>query len=118
MAGIHKYFQAMTLHVPPAEETDIGEKATPAANVAVQHIVTRKGTDVAAGEKGKRKYTQAQHAKLAKHGAENGNAVAERHFSKVFPGLGESTVRLFKKESLAALAKNDGRGEVNIFPAK
>ena len=41
MAGIHIYFQAMTL--PPAEETDIGEKATKAANAAVQHLVTRKG---------------------------------------------------------------------------
>ena len=32
--------------LPPAEETDIGEKATKAANAAVQHQVTRKGKDV------------------------------------------------------------------------
>ena len=39
---------------------------------------------------------------------------AVKHFSKVVPGLGESTVRLIKKQSLAALAKNDSREEVNI----
>ena len=83
----------MTL--PPEEEPDIGEKATQAANAAVQHLVTRKEKDVAAGRKGKRKYTQAQHTKIAKYGAENGNAAAARHFSKVVPCLGESTVRLF-----------------------
>ena len=65
-----------------------------AANAAVQHLVTSKGKDVAAGGKGKRKYTlarvwQAQRAKIAKYAVKNGNAAAVRHFSKVFPGLGE-----------------------------
>ena len=59
--------------------------------------MTRKRKDVTAGGKGKHKYTQAQHAKIAKYGAENGNAAVARHFSRVFPGLGEGTVRLFKK---------------------
>ena len=51
--------------------------------------MTREGKDVAAGGKGKCKYTQAHCAKIDKYmyAAENGNTAAVRHFSKVFPGL-------------------------------
>ena len=55
----------------------------------MQHLVTGKGKDVAAGGKAKHEYTQDQRAQMAKYAAENGNAAAVRHFSKVFPGLGE-----------------------------
>ena len=81
MARIHKYF-----HYLQQRETGIGEKAN---NAAVQHLMTGKGKGVVAGGKGKHKYTQAQRAKIATYAAKNGNAAAERHFSKVFPGLGE-----------------------------
>ena len=40
-----------------------------------------------------------------KYGAENGNAAAARHVSKVFPGLGESIVRLFKKTVISSARK-------------
>ena len=96
MVGTHKYIQAMTL--PPAEETGNGKKATKAANAASSD---RERKRCRGSGKGKRKYTQAQHAKMATYAAENGNVTAVRHFSKVFPGLGESPVRLFKKQSLA-----------------
>ena len=58
----------MTL--PPAEGT---EKATQAAIAAVQHLVTKKGKDVTAGGKGKRKYMQAQCTKIAKYAADKDN---------------------------------------------
>ena len=68
---------------------------------------------------GKRKNTASQRAKIAKYAADNSNAAALRHYSKEIPGLGESTIRLFKKQYLAALAKkNEGREDINSLPAK
>ena len=49
----------------------------------------------------KRKYTHytgGQRAKIAKYAAECGNLATIRHFKNEFPSLGESTVRLFKKQ--------------------
>ena len=59
------------------------------------------------GVKGqKRKYTHFTpelRAKIAKYAAECANTATVRHFSKEFPKLGESTVRLFKKNYEAEL---------------
>ena len=43
-------------------------------------------------------YTGGQGAKIAKYAAECGNLVTIRHFKNEFSSLGESTVRLFKKQ--------------------
>ena len=71
---------------------------TKEANAAVERILEEERS----GTKGrKRKYTHfapEQRAKIAKYAAECGNTAAIRHFRQEFPTLGESTVRLFKKQ--------------------
>ena len=43
-------------------------------------------------------YTGGQRAMIAKYAAECGNLGTIRHFKNEFPSLGESTVRLHKKQ--------------------
>ena len=103
MAGLWKYFQRQSL--PKSKETGLGEVVTKEANAAVERILEEERS----GTKGrKRKYTHfapEQRAKIAKYAAECGNTAAVRHFSQEFPTLGESTVRLFKKQYEAELKR-------------
>ena len=48
-------------------------------------------------------FTPDAKARIAKYAAESWNSAAVRHFSWEFPSLGESTVRLFKKQYLKEL---------------
>ena len=94
MAGLYKYFQRQSL--PTSKETGLDEVVTTEANASVERVLEerRKGGQ-------KRKYmhfTPEQRAKIAKYAAESSNTAAVRYFKKEFPTLGESTVRLFKKQ--------------------
>ena len=104
MAGLLKYFQR-SQPLPTSEETGLGEVATKEANAAVERILQeeRNGTN---GVKCKYTHFTPEHrAKIAKYIAECGNTATARHFSREFPTLGESTVRLFKKQYEAELKR-------------
>ena len=113
MAGLWKYFQRQSL--PKSKETGLGEVVTKEANAAVERILEERS-----GTKGrKRKYTHfapEQRAKIAKYAAECGNTAAVRHFSQEFPTLGESTVRLFKKQYEAELKRMGPEHEISRLP--
>ena len=100
MAGLHKYFQRVTLLT--SDETGLGEAVTKEVNHAVERILNEQNEVPTR----KRKYTHfspENRAKIAKYASQCGKAVAARHFRKDFPNLGESTVRLFKKQYLAEI---------------
>ena len=116
MAGLWKYFQRQSL--PNTKETGLGEVITNEANAAVERVLEKERN----GAKGrKRKYTHftpEQRAKIAKYAAKCGNTVTVRHFRKEFPTLGESTVRLFKKQYEAELRRIGPEQEISHLPKK
>ena len=61
---------------------------------------------------------QNKRAKIAKYAAECGNTATVRHFSKEFPTLGESTVRLFKKQYEAELRRIGPQQAISHLPKK
>ena len=69
----------------------------------------------------KRKYTHftlEDRAKITKYAAQCGNTAAVKRFSKEFPSLGESTVRLFKKQYQADLKKVGSEEEITQLAKK
>ena len=86
-----KYFEQESL--PTSKETGLGNVATKEANAAVEKVLEQERNG---GRK--RKYMHFTLEQRAKMGRYTGNISALRHFSKEFPSLGESTVRLFKKQ--------------------
>ena len=118
MAGLYKYFQRQSL--PTSQETGLGEVATKEANASVENVLEeRQNGSEKAGQK--RKYTHftpEQRAKIAKYAAESGNSAAIRHFKKEFSTLGESTVRLFKKQYESELKKKGREQEIFSLPKK
>ena len=109
-----KYLKQKSL--PTSEETGLGEAATSEANDAVESVLSEEQS----GGK-KRKYTHftpLQRAKIAKYASECGNTAAVRHFNKDFPFLGESTVRVFKKQYIAELKKKKHGEDVTELVSK
>ncbi len=112
MAGLYKYFQWQSL--PMSKETSLDEVATKEANTSVERVLKERQK-----RRQKCKYTHftpEQRAKIAKYAAESGNSAAVRHFKKEFPTLGESTVRLFKKQYESELKKNSRKREISSLP--
>ena len=88
------------------------------ANATVEAVLSE---DQSGGDKRKRKYTHftpQQRAKIAKYAAECGNTAAVRHFNQDFPSLGESTVRVFKKQYMAELKKKPGEDIMELVSKK
>ena len=104
MTGLHKFFQSVTLS--KSDETGLGESITKEVNRAVERIPVLKERN--GGPTRRRKYTHfssENRAKIAKYASQCGITAAIRHFSKEFPGFGESTVRQFKKQYLAEVKR-------------
>ena len=117
MAGLYKYFQRQSL--PTSSETGLGEVATAEANASVQKVLEEQRGEAEKGRK--RKYTHftpEQRAKIAKYAAESGNTAAVKHFKKEFATLGESTVRLFKKQYELELKRSGHAQEITSLPKK
>ena len=116
MAGLLKYFR-WSQPLSTSEETGLGEVATKEANAAVERILQEERN----GANGvKRKYTHftpEHRAKIVNYAAECGNTATVRHFSREFLTLGESTVRLFKKQYEAEL-KRKPEQEISHLPKK
>ena len=88
------------------------------ANAAVERILEEKQNGAKVG---KRKYTHfppEQRAKIAKYATKCGNTATVRHFSKDFPTLRESTMRLFKKQYEAELRRVGPEQQISHVPAK
>ena len=69
----------------------------------------------------KQKYTHLTpeaRARIAKYAAQCGNAAAVKYFAKEFPTLGESTVRLLKKQYQADLKKVGPEEEITQLAKK
>ena len=118
VAGLHKYFNRQSL--PTNNETGLSEVATNEANVVVARVLEEERRDGAAGGQ-KRTYTHytpERRAKIAKYATECGNAGAVRHFRKEFSNLGESTVRLFRKQYIAELQRKGHDQEISSLPKK
>ena len=64
--------------------------------------------------------TPEQEAKITKYATQCGNTVATctRHFCKEFPTLGESTVRVFKRQYQEEMKKRAPEQEISYLPKK
>ena len=109
-----KFFSKSSSSLPSAKDTGIGEAATKEANAAVSRVLSEKqpqqSSSVPADRpKVKRKYTSfsaEQRASIGRYAAEHSNSAAVKKFKSDFEkGLGESTVRLFKKRYIEELNK-------------
>ena len=90
--------------LPTPQDTGLKAHTISEANKRVNGILTKDQPTNEAGTLKKRRYsttfTGEDRAKIGKYAAENGNASAVKHFKQAHPGLGESTVRYFKKSLL------------------
>ena len=97
-----KYFKSS---LPTAKDTGMSEIATREANAAVSRVMTLP-QQTSRKRKAYSIFSDEQRATIGKYAAENGNAVAVKKFKDDFDGgLGESTVRAFKKRYLEELKK-------------
>ena len=100
----------------------MGDTVTKEANSAVRHVLgelATNGTVTATGRKRKHThFTPEQHAKIAKYAVHCSNTAATRHFSQEFPTLGESTVRVFKKQYQEETKKKGTEEEISSLPKK
>ena len=103
-----KYFKSLS-SLPSAKDTKIGETATKEANAAVSRVLAEKQPQQSSSSPAphrlkvtsKRKYTSfsaEQRVSIGRYAAEHSNAATVKKFKSNFEqGVGESTVRLFKK---------------------
>ena len=121
MAGLYKYFKLQPA-LPKSSETGLGDTVTKEANSAVRQVLEEPATNTTVTATGrKRKYTHftpEQRAKIAKYAVQCGNTAATRHFSQEFPTLGESTVRVFKKQYQEETKKKGTEEEISSLPKK
>ena len=116
--SLRRYFQPKTL-LPTPEQTGIGERPTTSANTEVREQMMQ-----ADGRKRKAytAFTDEDRAKIGKHAAKNGNNSPLKKFRSIYPDLGESTVRSFKKyyEALKEKVCQSGgqSATVEIIPSK
>ena len=109
-----KFFSKSSSSLPSTKDTGIGEAATKEANAAASRVLPEKQPQQSSSVSGdrpkvKRKYTSfstEQRASIGRYAAEHSNSAAVKKFKSDFEqGLGESTVRLFKKRYLEELKK-------------
>ena len=114
--GLWKYFQRQSL--PNSKETGLGEVITNEANAAVERVLEKERNDVKGRKRKYIHFTPERRAKIVKYSAECGNTAIIRHCSKEFPTLGESTVRLFKKQYEAELKRIGPEHEISHLSKK
>ena len=94
----------------------MSEAVTKEANAAVSRLLTLREQSTPRKRKVYSVFSDEHRATIGQYAAENGNAAAVKKFKGDFDhGLGESTVRLFKKRYLAELrraTKESAAGEV------
>lgn len=66
------------------------------------------------------KYTHftPERAKIAEYAVQCGNTAATRHFSQEFPTLGESTVRVFRRQYQEEIKKKGAEEDITSLPKK
>ena len=100
-----------------SEETGLGEATTQAANKSVKRVLAGEGeTSAKKPRKEQSVYSDEDRAVISRYAAENGNAMAQKHFKSKYPELGESTVRSFKQKYLSLVAS--GKSTVTSIPNK
>ena len=97
--SLHRYFKRL---LPTSEETGLGEATTQAANKSVKRVLAGEGeTSAKKPRKERSVYSDEDRAAIGRYAAENGNAMAQKHFKSKYPELGESTVRSFKQKHIS-----------------
>ena len=82
----------------------MSEMVTREANAAISRVLTPTEQSTSHKRKVYSVFSDEQRATIGQYAAENGNAAAVKKFKGDFDnGLGEGTVRLFKKRYLAEL---------------
>ena len=114
--SILSYFKASPLPTP--KETGIGVSATKAANQVVSCVLSPVNEPIKKKRKVYTAFTDQQQAAIGKYAAECGNAAALPKYQREIPGLGESTVRLFKKRYLEQLRASLGTEVTSIASRK
>ena len=105
--------------LPTSDETGLSEAVTKEANKSVEKILEEKrGGEKVGSVSIHMHFTPEQRAKIAKHAAECGNVATVRHFKNEVSNLGESTVRLFKKQYIAELRRKGHAQEITRLPKK
>ena len=109
-----KYFKSS---LPTANDTGMGETVIREANAAVSRVLTPTEQSTSRKRKVYSVFSNEQRATIGQYAAENGNTAAVKKFKgDLDNSLGESTVRLFKKQYLAELKqamKENSPGEVS-----
>ena len=112
--SLHRYFKRL---LPTSKETGLGEATTQAANKRVKRVLAGEGEPSAKKLRKERSiYSDKDRAAIGRYAAENGNAMAQKHFKSKYPELGESTVRSFKQKYLSLVAS--GKSTVTSIPNK
>ena len=87
-------------------------------NSAVQKVLDEERNGASGRKRKYTHFTSEDGAKIAKYTAQCGNTAAVKHFAKEFPSVGESTVRLFKKQSQADLKKVGSEEDITQLAKK
>ena len=103
-----KYFQPKSSFTAP-KDTGLDERTTKKANAAVERVLSDQSRPTTGGTRKRKSYsslTEEQRAAVGRYAVEHSNIAAVKKFKGDFEdGLGESTVRLFKKKYLEELKK-------------
>ena len=116
--SIRRYFKS-TVNLPTPSQAQLSPNVLREVNQAVTAALEREEAGNQAKQGKKRKYnasfTPEDRAAIGRYAAKNGNAAAVKKF-KTTHGVGESTVRLFKKRYQDEIKKleNTGASEVNL----
>ena len=109
-----KYFKPGNA-LPTVEQTELPNHAVCSANHAVERMLEKEKCEQGEDSSGSRKckytmsFTAENRAKVGKYAAENGVAMARKHFKQL--NLSESTVGYFRKKYLTEVAKQAKVGD-------
>ena len=110
MATLFKFFKKQPF--PTSSEAELPDVVTREANSAMKDVLEEEENGASGRKQKYTHFTPEARAKIAKYAAQCGNAATVKHFAKDFPTLGESTVRLFKKQYQADLKKVGSEEEI------
>ena len=116
MATLLKFFKKQSL--PSSNEVELPDAVRKEVNSAMQKVLEEERNEANGRKRKYTHFTPEDRAKIAKYAAQCGNTAAVKHFAKEFPSLGESTVRLFKKQYQADLKKVGSEEEITQLAKK
>lgn len=120
LMALLRYFAKSSLSLPTAKDTGLGEATTKEANTAVQRVLEQSmqgGNSTGRKRKIYTSFSDEQRAAIGRYAAEHSNAAAVKKFKGDFEhGLGESTVRLFKKKYLEELKRAKENAQAGKVP--